>query len=113
MSRDATETLPSPALLQEAARLLSVVAHPARLAVLCALDRQGPLSAGALADQVGIEASSLSHQLRLLREAHLVRVEQQGRRRIYALDDHHVSHIVADTLKHVSEASSGGCRRPG
>jgi DNA-binding transcriptional ArsR family regulator len=87
--------------LHEAAALLSVMGHPARLRVLHALHREGPLTAGALQLRAGLEASALSHQLRILRDAHLVRVVPSGRHRIYALDDPHVARLVEDALAHV------------
>ena len=96
--------LPSAELLERTASLLQVVAHPVRLLVLIVLDREGPLTAGDLQDRVGIEASALSHHLRLLRDARLVRVQPQGRHRIYRLDDPHVATIVRDALDHVGEA---------
>jgi DNA-binding transcriptional ArsR family regulator len=95
--------LPDPLVLERTASLLQVVAHPVRLLVLCVLEREGALSAGDLQDRVGIEASALSHHLRLLRDARLVRVQPQGRHRIYTLDDPHVAAIVRDAIDHVGE----------
>ena len=92
-------------LAARTAALLTVLAHPARLTVVCMLDTEGPMTAGALQERVGIEASALSHHLRPMREARLVRVVRDGRHRIYALDDHHVAHIVRDALRHVAEVS--------
>ncbi|MBX2798817.1 MAG: metalloregulator ArsR/SmtB family transcription factor [Myxococcales bacterium] len=100
---DEPEGTPAPELLERTAQWLAVLAHPVRLAVLCALDASGPLTAGALQEQLGIEASALSHHLRPMRRARLVRVRPEGRHRIYALDDHHVAHIVRDAMRHVSE----------
>lgn len=95
--------LPDPQVLERTAALLQLVAHPARLLVLCALEREGELSAGDLQERIGIEASALSHHLRLLRDARLVRVQPRGRHRIYALDDRHVAAIVRDAIDHVGE----------
>lgn len=99
----ADATLPSADVLERTAQLLQVVGHPVRLLVLHVLDREGALSAGDLQDRVGIEASLLSHHLRLLRDGRLVRVRQEGRRRIYTLDDPHVATIVRDAMDHVAE----------
>lgn len=95
---------PDPILLERTAAWLQVVAHPARVHVLWALAREGPLTAGELQERVGIEASALSHHLRLMREARLVQSEPRGRHRVYRLDDPHVAHIVNDALKHVAES---------
>jgi DNA-binding transcriptional ArsR family regulator len=56
-----------------------------------------------LAALVGLSESAVSHQLRLLRAAHLVRVRRAGRMAFYSLDDHHVVGLLHDTRKHVEE----------
>jgi DNA-binding transcriptional ArsR family regulator len=56
-----------------------------------------------LATLVGLSESAVSHQLRLLRTARLVRVRRSGRLAFYSLDDHHVVGLVHDTRKHVEE----------
>ena len=58
-------------LLTRTAEILSPLGHPKRLEILILLDRD-PLSAGALAKHLDLEQSAMSHQLRLLRDAHLV-----------------------------------------
>jgi DNA-binding transcriptional ArsR family regulator len=71
-------------------RILGVLAHGER----CVTD---------LAAQVGLSESAVSHQLRLLRAARLVRVRRDGRNAHYALDDHHVIGLLHDTRRHVEE----------
>ena len=56
-----------------------------------------------LAALVGLTESAISHQLRLLRGARLVRVRRTGRLAYYSLDDHHVIGLLHDTRKHVEE----------
>jgi len=89
--------------LEAAAHLFGLLSHPMRLRIVVLLSETSPLAAGTLQELLGVERTALSHQLRLLREARLVRVEQRGRRRLYRLADHHVAHIVGDTLAHVAE----------
>ena len=74
-------------------RLLDVLTHGER----CVCD---------LATLVGLTESAVSHQLRLLRAARLVRVRRAGRLAFYALDDHHVIGLLHDTRRHVEEAHS-------
>ncbi len=93
----------SPQALDSAVDLLSAMAHPARLRVLVALRRRGPQSAGALAELCGLEQSAASHQLRVLREARLVKSERDGKRIIYRLVDQHVAQIVEDAVAHAAE----------
>ena len=92
------------AALAATAGMLGVMSHPARLAALLLLDRDGPRTVSELVEALGIEQSALSHHLRLLRDADLVRSEARGRHRVYHLADAHVGHIVRDALAHAAEA---------
>ncbi len=56
-----------------------------------------------LAMLLGLTESAVSHQLRLLRGARLVRVRRAGRMAYYSLDDHHVVGLLHDTRRHVEE----------
>ena len=100
MSRRA---FPTHDVIDAAAELFAAAAHPARLSVLIALSRSGPLSAGELQQHADMEQTAMSHQLRTLRQAKLVSAERSGRQMIYALVDHHIAHIVEDALVHVME----------
>lgn len=98
------DDLPPEHIVSAAVALFSAIAHPVRLLVLLTLHRRGPTSAGDLQALAGVEQTAMSHQLRILREAHLVRTERHGRRVIYDLVDHHIAHIVGDGLAHATEA---------
>lgn len=94
-------------LIPETARLFAVLSHPGRLSVLVLLERTGALTVSELQSTLGLERTGLQHQLRILRDADLVRVEPEGRHRRYALADHHVGHIVRDAVAHVAETTGG------
>lgn len=66
------------------AQRLSVLAEPTRLAVVQAL-LGGPRYPWELALELEVEQSLLSHHLRVLREARLVRTRREGRHVLYAL----------------------------
>jgi DNA-binding transcriptional ArsR family regulator len=63
----------------------AAVADPARAAMLDALMDGEPRSAGALAREAGVAASTASHHLGRLLDAGLIVVEPDGRRRAYRL----------------------------
>lgn len=63
---------------------LKVLADPTRLAVVQRLMR-GACHAGVLGEEIGVEQSLLSHHLKLLREAGLVRSERDGKAVLYSL----------------------------
>lgn len=96
-------TLPRDEELDATVALLSASAHPTRLLVLLALIRHGELCAGDLHQLAGIEQSAMSHQLRVLRDARLVKTERRGKHVVYELHDHHISHIINDALAHAVE----------
>jgi len=89
------------------AQLFKALAHPIRARVLWMLSERGPTSAGVLGDDLHMEQSALSHQLKVLRQHRLVRASRRGREVHYALLDDHVQHIVRDALLHVIEPEGG------
>lgn len=56
-----------------------------------------------LAAVLNVSASAVSHQLRLLRTAKLVRARKEGKNVFYALDDGHVHSLITQGLEHVLE----------
>ena len=86
-----------------AVELFAALAHPVRLRVLLEIEELGEATVGDLALRLGVEQSSLSHQLAVLRKVRLVKVVVDGRRRIYKLADKHVAHIVQDAVIHSNE----------
>jgi ArsR family transcriptional regulator len=61
----------------------------------------GERHVGAIAEAIGMSESAVSHQLRGLRQLHLVRARKVGREVHYALDDDHVSQLVQLGLEHI------------
>jgi DNA-binding transcriptional ArsR family regulator len=84
------------------ADVFKLLGDPSRVRILDALT-QGERCVCDLAALVGSSESAVSHQLRLLRAARLVRVRRAGRMAYYSLDDHHVIGLLHDTRKHVEE----------
>ena len=79
---------------------------PSRVQILgCLLD--GPHAVIDLMAALGMEQSAVSHQLRVLREHSLVRVERRGRKSFYALYDEHVVALLEEALRHVEHRSQG------
>ena len=82
--------------------IFSALANPLRLALAHHLMHR-PHSVSELYTCLGISQPLASHHLRILREAHVIDREQQGRTTIYRLKDHHISHIVLDVYEHTRE----------
>lgn len=79
---------------------MQALATPSRLRILGRLSA-GPCSVGELAQHVGMEASAVSHQLRLLRHLGLVAGQREGRKVVYALHDDHVGQLLGEAIAHV------------
>jgi DNA-binding transcriptional ArsR family regulator len=62
---------------------------------------EGEMSVRSLAEGLTMTESAVSHQLRGLRQMHLVRARKSGRQVFYSLDDDHVSHLFSLGLDHV------------
>lgn len=88
--------------LQSVAEVFKLLGDPTRVRLLDALSH-GERCVCDLATLVELSESAVSHQLRLLRTARLVRVRRSGRLAFYGLDDHHVIGLLHDTRKHVEE----------
>jgi DNA-binding transcriptional ArsR family regulator len=84
------------------AEVFKLLGDPTRVRLVDALSH-GERCVCDLASLVGMSESAVSHQLRLLRGARLVRVRRAGRLAFYSLDDHHVVGLLHDTRKHVEE----------
>jgi len=90
--------------VQAVAEAFKLLGDPTRVRLVDALTH-GERCVCDLAALVGLSESAVSHQLRLLRAARLVRVRRAGRMAYYALDDHHVVGLLHDTRKHVEEGT--------
>ena len=74
--------------------------------VLACLDE--PISVGDIAGQLELSPSLVSHHLRLLRAARVVKADRQGKQVFYAAADQHVSGVLADMLEHIAEGHPDG-----
>jgi DNA-binding transcriptional ArsR family regulator len=89
--------------------IFRVLGDPTRVRILDTLSR-AELCVGDLAGAVGLTESAVSHQLRLLRSARLVRSRRAGRMIFYALDDRHVLTLFRQGLRHVQEGGRAAAR---
>ena len=86
----------------ELADLFRLLGDTSRLRiVLACLD--GPIGVSEIAERLGLSVSLVSHHLRLLRAARIVRAERSGKRVFYAAADQHISAMLAQMLEHVAE----------
>ncbi len=94
---------------EEVARLFALIADPTRLRLVSAL-APGELCVCDLSAATGINRSTVSHQLRTLREGRLVRSRREGRVVFYALADDHVRALLAMGIAHAGEERAEASR---
>jgi len=87
--------------------LFRVLGDPGRVRMLAALLEAGELCVCDLAAVVDMAESSVSHSLRLLRTAGIVRHRRSGRQVFYRLDDAHVRLLLDVSLQHVGHTETG------
>ena len=87
------------------AETYKVLGDTTRVRILDALSRS-ELCVCDIARLLGLSASAVSHQLRLLRSMRLVHPRREGRMVFYRLDDQHIVGLFEQGLEHVQERSS-------
>lgn len=90
------------AACEAAAEVFKALSSPARLLILRRLT-DAPACVHELVEEFDLSQPLVSQHLRVLRQVHLVRGTRRGRETAYELADHHVAHIVADALAHITE----------
>ena len=90
-----------PAEAARLAELFKLLADPTRARLLHALLEAGELCVCDLAETIAVPESTVSHALRLLRTAGIVRNRRAGRVIYYALDDEHVRLLLDLSLQHL------------
>lgn len=91
------------AILAETFRLLG---DPSRLKILLSC-MSGPISVSEIAKKLELSLSLVSHHLRHLRSARLVKGMRQSKHIFYEIADQHVSQVLQDMATHISEDQIG------
>ena len=80
--------------MNEAAKLMEMLSQPVRLRILCALSER-QWSVVKLAEAVNLSQPAMSHHLRKLREAGLVKTERDAQTIYYSLDGPEVAAVLS------------------
>lgn len=88
--------------LTELAELFKVFGDSSRIKILYALF-ETEMGVGDIADTIDMTISAVSHQLRILKQNHLVKSRRDGKSIFYSLDDGHVYKILAMGKEHIEE----------
>ena len=96
------DVIPDEELLYDLADLFRVFSDTTRIKILYSLMGR-ELCVADIADAVSSTQSAVSHQLRILKQARLVRFRREGRSIMYALADDHVYTMLAQGMTHICE----------
>ena len=96
------ESLPDEELLYDLADLFKVFGDTTRIKNLYALMGTQRCVAD-IAELIGATQSAVSHQLRTLKQARLVKFQRDGKNVIYSLSDDHVYTMLSQGLTHICE----------
>ena len=88
--------------LIEMAELFKMFGDSTRIKILCGLF-EGEKCVQEITDATGTSQSAVSHQLRLLKQARLVRCRRSGKQIYYSLADDHVKTILGMAKEHLEE----------
>ncbi|KGF80399.1 ArsR family transcriptional regulator [Massilia phosphatilytica] len=92
--------------VDELADLFHLLGDPTRLRIVLACLAQ-PTAVGDIAGALNLSSSLVSHHLRLLRAARIVKAERQGKQVFYAAADAHISGLLSNMFEHIAEPTTG------
>ena len=96
------QPIPEKETSEQIAELFKAFGDATRVQILSNLvDRE--LCVGDIAQAVELSQSAISHQLRILKQMHLIKYRREGKNLLYSLADDHVLTILQTGLEHVLE----------
>ena len=97
-----SETMPDDEYLYDLSELFRIFGDSTRIKILYSMfDTE--LNVGDMAKILNLSQSSVSHQLRILKDNKLVKFRRDGKSIYYSLDDDHVRSILQLGMDHVEE----------
>ena len=94
--------IPEKEIMESIAELFKGFCDPTRVHILSLLQEE-ELCVTDIAERVALSQSAISHQLRLLKQMHLIKFRREGKNVLYSLADDHVRTILQMGLEHVME----------
>lgn len=95
-------TLPDSDTINNLSEVFKVFADSTRIKILWVLF-DSEKCVYDISKELDMSQSAISHQLRILKQARLVKSRRDGKNTFYALDDEHVERIIEQVLIHINE----------
>ncbi|MDE6506420.1 MAG: metalloregulator ArsR/SmtB family transcription factor [Eubacterium sp.] len=89
-------------LVYDLADLFKIFSDSTRVKVLCSLFEK-ELNVTEITAATGVSQTAVSHQLRILKQNHLVKYKRDGKQMVYSLADEHVKTIINCGIEHIEE----------
>ncbi|MCI7565864.1 MAG: metalloregulator ArsR/SmtB family transcription factor [Treponema sp.] len=99
------KNFPSNQLINTLSDFFKIFGDTTRVKIMCALDKS-EMCVGDISVLLDMTVSAVSHQLKILREASLVKTKRQGKIVFYSLADEHVQRIIECGIEHIIEKES-------
>ena len=96
------ENQPDDEYLYDLSELFKIFGDSTRIKILYSMF-DAELNVGEMSKILNLSQSSVSHQLRILKDAKLVKFRREGKSIYYSLDDDHVRMILSLGMEHVEE----------
>ena len=93
---------PGDEMLSDLADLFKIFGDTTRMRILYALS-ESEMCVCAIAEYLAMTQSAVSHQLKVLKDNHLVHARREGKTIYYALADDHVRTIIGQGYDHLTE----------
>lgn len=97
-----TSEMPPEEILYDIAELFKVFGDSTRVRILWALF-ESEMCVCDIAEILGMNQSAISHQLRVLKQARLVKYRRSGKTIFYSLADSHIISIFGQAYEHITE----------
>ena len=98
----ALQKLPEDDLLIDLAELYKIFGDSTRIKILYLLFEE-EMCVCDIAASLNMTVSAISHQLRILKGAKLIKFRKDGKSVFYSLADEHVTSILAQGMEHITE----------
>lgn len=100
--KEVLSELPKEELLYDLAELFKVFGDSTRIKILYVLF-ESEMRVCDISETLNMTVSAISHQLKILKHAKLVKFRKNGKNVIYSLADDHVRTIVGQGMDHITE----------
>lgn len=102
MSENTKKNIPTEEELYDLAELFKVFGDSTRIRILFELF-DAEVSVGDMAESLNMTQSAVSHQLKVLKQAKLIKARRDGKSIFYSLADEHVHTIIEMGIEHIEE----------